>query len=118
MVPMADKLDLAIAQGAPAVDFSPLSSLLGDYAGGRQLAQKAGTINAFRNGAPTLTDGTPDYAAMAKTYYQLGDANTGAQLANLAMQRARLQGIGDQASASPVSGGNSNFNSKDRKSGV
>src|SRR5436190_18891414 len=108
---MADKLDLAIAQGAPAVDFSPLSSLLGDYAGGRQLAQKTGSINAFRHGAPTLADGTPDYAAMAKTYYQLGDANTGAQLANLATQRARLQGMsGDPASAAPVNGGNPNFN--------
>jgi|GEM_PF-5075447 len=106
----SDRLNLLIAQGAPRVDFSPLSSLLGDYVAGKQLAQKAGSIDVFKNGAPTLADGTPDYAAMARTYYQLGDMNTGTQLANLAMQRAKL-GFGDQSGAASFgSGGNPSFN--------
>jgi len=84
----SDRLNLLIAQGAPGVNFSPLSQLLGDYVAGKQFAQKTGAINVFKNGAPTFTDGTPDYATMAKTYYQLGDMNMGTQLDNLAMQRA------------------------------
>ncbi len=107
----SDKLNLMIAQGAPSVNFSPLSQLLGDYVAGKQLARKADTIDAFKGGAPTLADGTPDYAAMANTYYQLGDVNTGAQLANLAMQRARLQGFGDSLGAASFgSGGSPSFN--------
>jgi hypothetical protein len=106
----ADRLNLAIAQGAPSVNFSPLSSLLGDYVAGKQLAQRAGTIDAFQNGVPQLADGTPDYNAMAKTYYQLGDVNTATQLARLAAQRASLQFAGDQSNAAPGAGGNPNFN--------
>jgi len=71
-------------------NFEPLSSLLGDDLEGRQPAQKAGSIDAFKNGAPTLADGTPDYATMARTYYQLGDMGTATQLARLA-QRANLR---------------------------
>lgn len=38
-----------------------------------------------------LSDGTPDYATMAKTYFQLGDMGTAIQLARLAAQRANPQ---------------------------
>jgi hypothetical protein len=99
-----DKLNLAIAQGAPAVSFSPLSSLLGDYVAGKQLAQRVNTIDAFQNGAPQLPDGSPDYAKMAATYYQLGDVGTATQLARLAAQRGQTQGVSAQPSAG-VSGG-------------
>jgi hypothetical protein len=115
----SDKLNLMIAQGAPSVDFSPLSSLLGDYVAGKQLAQKSGTIDAFKNGVPTLADGTPDYAIMAKTYYQLGDMNTGTQLARLAVQRGNSPFAGDQQSAAPVAGGGSpNFNANAQFGGM
>jgi len=88
---MPDKLDFAIAQGAPGVNFSPLSSLLGDYGAGQGLAQRSGVMDAFKAGVPTLADGSPDYAQMAARYFQLGDLGTAVQLARLATQREQMQ---------------------------
>jgi len=73
-------------------DVLPLSSLLGDDLGGGQPAQKAGIIDAFRNTVPTLADGTPDYATMVRTYYQLGDVGTATQLARLAARESTIRG--------------------------
>ena len=105
---MADKLDLAIAAGPPAVNFSPLSSLLGDYVSGRELARRAALVDPFKNGAPTLADGTPDYGAMAETYFRLGDPHTATQLANLAAQRARMQALANPPALQPS--GDANLN--------
>jgi hypothetical protein len=63
---MADNLDLLIAQGAPKQDFSALGDLLSGYVGGQKLRQQSDALTAFRQGVPSLPDGTPDFAAMAK----------------------------------------------------
>lgn len=87
---MSDALDLAIAQGAPRVDFSPLANLLQTYVGGQKLRQQSDAITAFRDGLPTGPDGSPDFSAMAKKYYEIGDPQTGTALSNLALQRGNL----------------------------
>ena len=103
---MDDKLNLMIAQGPPKVDFSPLSSLLGDYEKGKQYARQDQAADLFQNGAPTLPDGSPDYNQMAQAYFQIGDHGTGVQLARLAAQNGQLPGFGNVPPAGNVQNSN------------
>lgn len=88
---MADALDLAIAQGPPRVDFSPLSTLFNDYTQGVKNKASVDAIQAFKGGVPTLADGTPDYNAMATKLYQAGDLSNANALSTIGAQRAPLQ---------------------------
>lgn len=89
---MADALDLLIAGGPPKVDtYTPLSKLLGDYTEGRVQRKQLDVLDAFKNGIPTLPDGSPDYNAMATKLYTAGDYANANGLSNIAVQRAPLQ---------------------------
>lgn len=85
---MASNLDALIAQGPPTVNFSPLSNLLGDYMTGRDMRAKYDTQNAFSSGVP-MTNGQPDYGAMARMAFANGDIMTGIKLGTLAKYQSR-----------------------------
>ncbi|HZP68379.1 MAG TPA: hypothetical protein VFB29_00430 [Pseudolabrys sp.] len=109
---MADALDLAIAAGPPRIDFSPLSNLFGDYTNAVKNKAQVDSIQAFRNGVPTLPDGSPDYGAMSTRLYQTGDFSNANALGNLSVQRAPFQLLpgainlmgGNTGATSPLAG--------------
>jgi hypothetical protein len=102
-------IDDIIAGGAGAssrADFSNLfSSGFDAYNAAKDQKAKNDLRDAFKGGVPTNADGTPDFAAMAKTLYQKGGINEGNALIGAAIgptERAKLDSV-DQPQNFPPS---------------
>lgn len=86
--------------GVPLLDPGLISNLPNSYWAGLEEAYKQRNQNAFKNGVPTLPDGSPDYAAISKTALQAGGipgAKPAIDFANLDLARQQLA-LGQQTS--------------------
>jgi len=93
-------IDDIIAGGAGSssrADFSGLfSGPIDAYNAERDQKAKNDLRDAFKGGIPTLSDGSPDFGAMAKTLYQKGGINEGNALIGAAVgptERAKLDSV-------------------------
>jgi hypothetical protein len=89
-------IDDIIAGGAKTNANFDFGSINRSYWEGRDQAAKNDLRDAFKNGVPLTADGTPDFAAMAKTLYQKGGINEGNALIGAAVgptERAKLDQV-------------------------
>ncbi len=87
-------LNSQIAAGPPKVDWSGIERLPDSFQSGFKQNLERKQATAFRDGIPTNEQGQPDYGAMAKKMYQVGDYGAAKELAGLDLAR---QGITAQA---------------------
>lgn len=93
---MAD-IDAIIAGGAKTnadFDFNKINK---SYWEGQDQYAKNQLRDAFKDGVPTLADGSPDFGAMAKTLFQKGGLSEGTAASNLDIQRQGLK-LGQEVS--------------------
>ena len=99
-------IDDIIAGGAKTNANFDFGSLNKSYWEGRDQATKNDLRDAFKEGIPTLSDGSPDFGAMAKTLYQKGGINEGNALIGAAIgptERAKLDSVdGGPSQASTI----------------
>lgn len=112
---MAD-IDQIIAGGAGSssrADFSGIPKILDYYWKGRDETAKNDLRDAFKNGVPTLPDGSIDYSAMQRTLYQKGGLEQGNALSGIAARASELTALNgaDGPPQQPIVGPSTSRNS-------
>lgn len=109
---MADISALLANSAVTNADFD-IGKLNKSYWEGEDQSARIGLREAFKNGVPTLPDGSVDYGAMQRTLYQKGGLEQGNALSGISARAAELDALrgSDGPPAAPMVGPSTSRNS-------